>query len=57
MMRLKKVGYVPCLQVIKLELTLRTKLNSVVCFANYLIYTYLCGRKEGRIEKSYNQNH
>ena len=57
MMRLKKVGYVPCLQVIKLELTIRTKLNSVVCFANYLIYTYLCGRKEGRIEKSYNQNH
>ena len=57
MMRLKKVGCVPCLQVIKLELTIRTNLKSVVCFANYRIYTYLCGRKEGRIEKSHNQNH
>lgn len=56
-MRLKKVGCVPCLQVIKLELTIRTNLKSVVCFANYLIYTYLCERKEGKIEKSHNQNH
>ena len=57
MMRLKKVGCVPCLQVIKLELTIRTNLKAVVCFANYRIYTYLCERKEGRIEKSHNQNH
>lgn len=47
-MRLKKVGCVPYLQVIKLELTIRTNLKSVVCFANYRIYTYLLRKKGGK---------